>query len=132
MACADVEEYAKTCVKCQMTKHSTQSKIEKLRPLPIFKHNFYSISMDFMTRIPKVAGNDAVMVFMCYLNNWAVFVLCSKQATAEEVTQLFLDNWIRHKGFPWDIVNNHGLLFQTEYWQYMMWRIGVKLLMTMA
>lgn len=34
---ADVEEYIKTCVKCQMTKYSTQSKIKKLRPLPIPK-----------------------------------------------------------------------------------------------
>ena len=34
---ADVEEYVKTCIKCQMTKHSTQHRIGKLRPLPIPK-----------------------------------------------------------------------------------------------
>ena len=62
---ADVEEYVKACVKCQMAKHSTQPKIGKLRPLPIPKQNFYSISMDFMTGMPKTGGNDAIMVIVC-------------------------------------------------------------------
>ena len=47
----DIEEFVKTCIKCQMIKHSIQRKIGKLRPLPIF----YSISMDFMMSILKVA-----------------------------------------------------------------------------
>lgn len=77
---ADMEEYVKTCVKCQMVKHSTQSKIGKLRPLPITKQNFYSISIDFITESPKVAGNDAIIMIVCRLNNWLAFVPCSKQA----------------------------------------------------
>lgn len=28
----------------------------------------------------------------------------SKQTTTEEVAQLFLDNRVRHKGFPWNII----------------------------
>lgn len=129
---ADVEEYVKACVKCQMAKHSTQPKIGKLRPLPIPKQNFYSISMDFMTGIPKVGNDDAVMVIVCRLSKWSAFVPCSKQATAEEVAQLFLDHWVRHRGFPWDIVSDRGLLFQTQFWQHMMRRTGVRLSMTTA
>lgn len=34
---ADVEEFIKICVKCQLMKHSTQLKIKKLRFLPIPK-----------------------------------------------------------------------------------------------
>lgn len=52
-----------------------------------------------MTGVPKVAGNDAIMVIVCRLNKWAAFVPCVKQATAENVAQLFLNNWVRHKGF---------------------------------
>lgn len=128
----DVEDYVKTCVKCQMSKHSTQPKIGKLRPWPIPKQNFYSISMDFMTGIPKVAGVDAIMVIVCRLNKLSAFVPCNKQATAEEVAPLFLDNWIRYKGFPWDIVSDRGILFQTQIWQHMMRRTGVQLSMTTA
>ena len=81
----DVKDYVKTCVKCQMSKHSTQPKIGKLRPLSIPKQNFYSISMDFMTSIPKVVGVDAIMVIVCRLSKWSAFVPCNKQATAEEM-----------------------------------------------
>ena len=52
---AEVEKYIKAYVKCQMAKHSTQPKSRKLRPLPIPKQKFYSISMNFMMGIPKVA-----------------------------------------------------------------------------
>ena len=65
--------------------------------------------------IPKVAGNDAIMIIVCRLNKWSAFVSYSKQATAEEVAQLFLDHWVKHRGFPWDIVSDRGLLFQTQF-----------------
>lgn len=110
---ADVEEYVKACLKCEMAKHRTQPKIEKLRPLPISKQNFYSISMDFVTGIPKVAGNVEIMVIVCRLSKWLAFMPCSKQATAEEVAQFVLDNWVRYIGFSLDIVSDCGLLFQT-------------------
>ena len=48
--------------------------------------------MDFMTSVPKVVENDVIMIIVCRLSKWATFVPCSKQATAEEVVQLFLDN----------------------------------------
>ena len=96
----NVEEYVKTCVKCEMAKHSTPPKIGTLRPLPIFKQNIYSISMDFITSIPKVAGDDAIMVIVCLLGEWSAFVPCSKQATVEAVARLFLDNWVRYRRFP--------------------------------
>ena len=97
---ANVEEYVKKCVKYQMIKHNTQPKIGKLRALPIPKQDFYLISMDFMTGVLKVAENDAIIVIVCRLNKWAAFMPCAKQATAEDVVQLFLNNWVRHKGFP--------------------------------
>jgi hypothetical protein len=96
-------------------KHSTQPKIGKLRPLPIPKQNFYSISMDFMTNIPKVAGNDAIMIIVCRLSKWSAFVPWSKQATAEKVAQLFLDHWVRHRGFPWNIVSDRGFFSKCNF-----------------
>ena len=66
---ADVEEYVKTCVKCQMTNYSTHPKIEKLKSLPILKQYIYSISINFMTNIPKVAINDAIIVIVCRLSS---------------------------------------------------------------
>lgn len=113
-----------------MTKHSTQPKIEKLRHLPILKQKINSISMDFMTGIPKVAGNNAILISVCRLNNWSVFVSCSKQSTAEKVIQLFLDNCLKHKEYPWDIVSDREWLFQTQFWQHIILRIGVRLSMT--
>ena len=77
----DIEKYIKTCIRSQMLKHLTQSKIEKLRPLSISKQKNYCISMAFMTGILKVAGMDVIMVIVCRLRNWSAFVPCLKQVT---------------------------------------------------
>ena len=102
-------------VKCQIVRHITQPKIGKLKPLSIPKQKIYSISMDFMTEVSKVTGNDVIMVIFCRLNKWSVFMSCSKQVTAEEVAQFFLDNRVRHRGFPWNIVNDCGLCFKCNF-----------------
>jgi hypothetical protein len=61
-----------------------------------------------MTGILKRAENDAIIVIEYWLSKWAVFVPCLKEATAEYVAQLFLNNWVRHKKFSWDIVGDRG------------------------
>jgi hypothetical protein len=96
----DVKEYVRTCVKCQINKHSTQRKIRKLRPLPIPKQNFQSISMDFMSGIPKVNSFDSIMIIVCRLSKWAAFVPCNKMDTTDKIADLFMDCWVRYHGFP--------------------------------
>ena len=82
--------------------------------------------MDFMTSIPKVAGNNAIMDIVCRLNKWSAFMSYSKLATAEEVVQLFLDNWVRHRTFSCDIMSDRELFLQTQFWQHMMRRTWVR------
>ena len=72
------------------------------------------------------------MVVVCRLNKWSAFVPYSKQATAEKMAQLLLDNWVKHRGFSWDIVSGRGLLFRTQYWQHMIRRTEIRLSMTTA
>lgn len=61
---------------------------------------------------PKIAGYDTIMVIVCRLNKWSVFVPCSKQAMTEKVVQLFFNNCVRYKKFLLDILCDHGLLFE--------------------
>jgi hypothetical protein len=129
---ADVEDYVRTCTKCQMSKHSTQPKLGKLRPLPIPKQNFQSLSMDFLSGIPCVNKHDAIMVVVCRLTKWAAFVPCNTRDTADRIADLFMDQWVRYHGFPWDIVSDRDLKFQTLFWQHVMRRSGVAMNMTTA
>ena len=45
---------------------------------------------------------------------------------------MFFDNWVRHKGFPCDIVSDRSLVFQTTFWQPVMCKTRVNLTMTTA
>lgn len=92
-----------------MTKYSTQLEIGKVGLLQFPKQNFYYIFMNFLTCAPNVRNNDAKMVMVCQLSKlWARFASCAKQLWRKK-----WHNWIRHGGFPQDIANDRGLLFQS-------------------
>ena len=60
----DIEFYAKTCLVCQKDKGLTQKEAGLLQPLPISKSPWTSVSMDFITSMPKVKGMSSVFVMV--------------------------------------------------------------------
>ena len=56
----DIELYVKTCLICQQDKGLTQKEAGLLQPLPIQENPWVSISMDFITGLPKVKGMGSV------------------------------------------------------------------------
>src|SRR5262249_37741331 len=61
----DIESYISSCELCQRNKDSTQRPGGLLTPLPIPSYPWESISMDFITHLPKSkSGHDAITVFV--------------------------------------------------------------------
>jgi len=55
-----VKAYIKSCEFCQRNKHSNAPPAGKLQPLDIPESRWSSVSMDFITQLPKTpAGFDA-------------------------------------------------------------------------
>lgn len=52
----DIELYVKTYLLCQQDKGITQKEADLLQPLPIPENPWTSISMDFISNLPKVKG----------------------------------------------------------------------------
>ena len=52
----DIELYVKTCLVCQQDKGLTQKEASLLQPLPILESQWVSVSIDFITGLPKVKG----------------------------------------------------------------------------
>lgn len=55
-----------------------------------------------------------------------------KKYLAKLVAQLFFDNWVRHRAYPWDRVSDRDKVFQTLFWQHLMRKFGINLVMTTA
>jgi hypothetical protein len=57
----DVMRHIRECVTCQQNKDEHTHPTNLLQPLPIPKHKWESVSMDFITGLPKTQGKDWIL-----------------------------------------------------------------------
>ena len=70
--------------------------------------------MDFMIKLPKANGFNALLVIVDNLGKLSHLVPCRAgegQLTAPEVTKLFFENWVRFVGIPKVVLHDRDALF---------------------
>ena len=112
----DVQAYVKSCPDCQMDKTKRKKVAGLLQPLPIPKRPWENISMDFITRFPKVRDFKSVFVVVDRFSKYAVFIPAPDACLVEEVAKLFFSNVVKHFGLPWDIVSDRDTRFIGKFW----------------
>lgn len=124
----DVNAYVKSCVSCQHNKARNHSPYGLLMPLPIAQDKWRSISMDFITELPKSHDNyDSIMVVVDRFTKMAKFIPMTNTNDAPAVAKLFFTNIFRNFGLPQDIVSDRDSKFQSRFWQALMNLCGTKL-----
>jgi len=126
----DAEEYVKTCLICQQNRVFNKKQIGLLRPLPIPKGLWESVSMDFMVNLPPSRGFDAIMVAVDRFSKMAHFTPTKENATAQETGGLFFTHMFKHHGLPKDIVLDRDPKFTNKFWRALWKRMGSELKMS--
>ena len=70
--------------------------------------------VDFITKLPIVAGKDAILVVCDRLSKMTYFIATTEGTTAEGLARLFRDNVWRLHGLSESVVSDRGLQFATE------------------
>jgi hypothetical protein len=112
-----VKDYVTTCDICSRSKVPRHCPYELLRPLPIPKKPWPSISMDFITNLPSSKAFDSIFVVVDRLTKMADFIPCNKTVIGEETTRLFMDNIYKYHGLPNDIISDCSSQFTSKFWQ---------------
>jgi transposase InsO family protein len=112
----DVKAYVEYCDSCQRVKARNQLPAGLLHPLQIPLRKWQSISMDFITGLPKTPnGHDAIWVVVDRLSKCAHFAPTTVNATAETVAQLLRTRvWMYH-GYPEEIVSDRDPRFVNKF-----------------
>ena len=73
--------------------------------------------MDFITRLPKLAGNfDSIFVVVDKLTKVSHLIPTQMNASALDIAQLFVKEVVRLHGIPVCIISDRDVKFTSEFW----------------
>ena len=110
----NVGRYVKEYNLCQRMKNRTEELAEKLKLSEVPEKPWIHLTVDFITKLPVVAGKDAILVVYNRLSKMTYFMATTEGTTAEGLVRLFRDNvWKLHR-LPESVVSDRGLQFAAE------------------
>lgn len=112
----DIKDYVASCDKCQRNKGSNLHPAGLLQPLPIPVAPWDSVSMDFITQLPKTKRcHDTILVFVCRLTKMVHFLPTVTTIGAYGLAVLYRDNIFKLHGIPLDVVSDRGVEFCNKF-----------------
>ncbi|KAL5733418.1 hypothetical protein ACOSQ2_033110 [Xanthoceras sorbifolium] len=112
----DIEAYVKTCLVCQQDNNEQQSPVGLLEPLRIPERPWESVTMDFISALPKSDGCGSIMVVVDRFSKYATFIAAPTDCTAEQAARLFLRNVVKYWGVPRTIISDRDPRFIGKLW----------------
>ena len=88
----DVGKYVEGCDACQRMKNKMEKLVGKLKLSEVLEKPWTHLMVDFIMKLPVVAGKDAILVICDRLSKMTHFVATTKETSAEGLARLFRDN----------------------------------------
>ena len=88
----DVGRYVEGCDLCQRMKNKTEELAGKLKLSEVLEKLWTHLMVDFIMKLPVVAGKDAILVVCDRLSKMTHFVAMTEETLVEVLARLFRDN----------------------------------------
>jgi len=122
----DVGKYVVGCDLCQRMKNQTEELAGKLKLSEVPQKTWSHLTVDFITKLPVVAGKDAILVVCDRLSKMTHFVVTTEGTLAEGLARLFRDNvWKLHRLLE-SVVSDRGPQFAAELTKELNRMLGIK------
>jgi len=114
----DVAQFVSACLTCQKAKVEHQRPGGNLQPLEILVWKWDSISMDFVTCLPRTfRRHDTIWVIVDRLTKSAHFLAMNLRMSMAKLAQLYIKEIVRLHGVPSSIVSDRDPRFTSRFWQ---------------
>eukprot|EP00253_Pinus_taeda_P033189 PITA_33189 len=124
----EVAEYVAQCLECQQIKAEHLHPAGLLQPLPIPEWKWETISMDFITGLPRTKkNNDSIMVVVDKLSKAAHVIPVQSTYKAVQIAHIFMQNIFKLNGLPKVIISDHDVKFTSAFWQTLFAELGTQL-----
>ena len=122
----DVGRYVEGCDGCQRIKNRTEKPVGKLKLSKVPEKRWTHLMVDFITKLPVVAGKDAILVVCDRLSKMAHFVATTEAISAKGLVRLFRDNIWKLHGLLESIVSDRGPQFVAEFMRKLNKMLGIE------
>ena len=122
----DVGKYVEGCDLCQRMKNRTEEPAGKLKLSEVLQKIWTHLIVDFITKLPVVAGKDAILVVCDRLSKMTHFVATTEGTSAEGLARLLRDNVWKLHGLPESVVSDRGPQFAAELTKELNRMLGIK------
>ena len=122
----DIRRYVEGYDLCQRIKNRTEEVVGKLKLSEVPEKLWTHITVDFVTKLPIVAGKDVILVVYNRLSKMAHFVATIEGMLVEGLARLFRNNmWKLHR-LPESVVLDRGPQFVAELMKKLNRMLGIE------
>jgi len=122
----DVGKYVEGYDLCQRMKNRTEEPAGKLKLSEVPQKMWIHLMVDFITKLPVVAGKDVILVVCNRLSKMTHFVATTEGTSAEGLVRLFQDNVWKLHGLLESVVSDKGPQFAAELTKELNRMLGIR------
>jgi hypothetical protein len=124
----DIANYLAKCLECQQVKEDHRHPARLLQLLPIPEWKLETISMDFITGLPKsTKKNDAIMIVVEKLSKCSHFIPVKSIFKVVDISNIFMKHIFIPHGMPKEIISERDTKFPSKIWKSLMVGFETKL-----
>ncbi|GJY48524.1 reverse transcriptase domain-containing protein [Tanacetum coccineum] len=128
---ADITTYVSKCLTCSKVKAEHQKPSGLLVQPEIPEWKWEKITMDFITKLPKMAnGYDTIWVIVDRLTKSAHFLPMRETDPIEKLMKLYMKEVVTRHGVPVSIISDRDGRFTSLFWKALHKALGTRLDMT--
>ena len=122
----DVERYVEGCDMCQRMKNRIEAPVGKLMVNEVLEKMWTYLMVDFITKLPLVAGKDVILVVCDRLSKITYFVATTEGTSAEGLVRLFRDNVWKLHSLPENVISDREPQFAVELTRKLNKMLGIE------
>jgi len=122
----DVGKYMEEYNICQRMKNRMKLPVEKLKLSKVLERLWIYLMVDFITKLPLVAGKDVILVVCDRLSKIIHFVATTEEILMEGLARLFRDNIWKLHGLLESIISNREPQFAAKLMKELNRMLGIE------